>query len=277
MIQWSDVFRVLSSCDQPFNLAPDISFSITRLAEIAKEVDAVEEQRQGLQTVINKTKANGASAAAMVQSYQADMNNIRTNRNDAAKAVKDTESEITKTGGLRDQVLDVIATVESALIDADLGATLSANFSCDSVEKVLFAAASCLMFTPEARGAVLGGDLLSVGSASSDFFNTVSSINGDVPKPEFQTQYKAIQDGLNGAGTATATGEENIDPSQLLLQAILVQKQQFEAMVSTYYPAGASVAIRCAWDNLLAIAEKLQSALVKHALALIKQAGVESY
>ncbi|CVL07325.1 uncharacterized protein FMAN_15393 [Fusarium mangiferae] len=106
----------------------------------------------------------------------------------------------------------------------------------------------------------VGGTAGKDGKDKTDFIRPIIPIpivNNNVSKPEFQTQYKAVQEGLNGAGTATAIGAENIDSSQLLLQAVLVQKQQFEAMVSTYYPSGAPTDVQIAWDNLLEIAEKL--------------------
>lgn len=262
----------VDSYGQSFRYIPDTSFSLNRLIKAAVDLEVIEERRKTLSAADATAKAKASEAAGLIQGYS---QAIADNAKNQSKAAGDVNEAQKKADGLRTDLQaalkDCTAKVKS------LQPKLKANLSCDNVEKILGSVASCMMFTPQARGVALAGNFLSVGSASSDLFNTVETNGGTVKTDVIKGQFNTIDAKLSGKDLTKQISDLATGSSDRLVKTVMLEQSRFEKLCDDHFPGDASAEQRAAFDTLLDKAKAFHEAVLETQKASLRQAQVEAY
>jgi hypothetical protein len=242
-----------------FNFVPDISFSINRLVKAAADLEVAEARRAALSQAAASSNVKAAEVSSRIQGFSDHIAGIQTERKEVSDAVALAQTKINE---LQGKVQAAIKDCVAKLNRFDTKEKL-ADFSCDNIEKVLGAAASCMMFTPHARGVALAGNFLSVGTAGMDLFNTVSTNSGGaVKKDALQGQFKTIEANHSGKELTKQIGEFTSGSNDKLMKRVMMEQARFEKLCDEHFPGDASADERAAFDSVVAQARALNEALV---------------
>lgn len=261
------------SYNQSFRLIPTTSFSIKRLELAAQEMEVAEARRAVLAEEIAAANWTSSQTADKVQQLSDFVASIEPRRA-AAKAKVDSGLEKVKKD--RDALNKRIDQAKAEL--QNLKPNNPLNLSCDNVVKIIESAAVCMMFTPEAAGMVLAGNVMSVGGSAMSLVTTVHTAQGNVSKDELMGKFYSIEAKLGGKELSQEIAKlSQGGEATEFMKVIVVAKSKFDALVDSHFPGDASEEARAVWDLMMKQAKATHKSLIEYQEALLKQAQVEAY
>lgn len=261
----------MDSYIQSFRLIPNVGISIKRLEQAASSMEKVEARRVQLNPEITQANWKSVETVEKIQQYSSYVETITPQRQKASSQVDETLAEVKEQS---ENLKNKIAKAKEEL--GYLEPSRVPNLSCENITKVIEAAAPCMMFTRQAAGKVLSGNLLTVGGAATSLITTVHTAQGDVSRDQIMGRFRSIEPKLEGK-ELKAIGDlaEGVDGK--FMKVGMVSKAKFDALVDANFPGDASAGAREVRDRMVAQAQVINKALIEHQKALLNQAKVEAF
>ncbi|KAK8847726.1 hypothetical protein IAR55_005585 [Kwoniella newhampshirensis] len=250
---------------QTFRYIPRINFNMETFEHATAALQQIEDARGAYADAIAQGDAQKDAIRASIQ----EMDIIDSHKyEDRAKAKEAINDAIKWTEKWRQDLEKKKADVKSSI--SLVFALAVGRFVCTEVEKVIGAAATCMMFTAgSAARTVKTGNLLSVGNAGASAVNS-----NDL---QIILEIDDIDSSLDGDKLQKEIGDRaNVELAAKTVRLLTVEESKFRALCDSYFNGAVTRGARQAFEDLLSTAKGYHQSLIAYQRTILSQAQVES-